>query len=157
MILLSSTWTMSDMYVYPTPSTQYCVVGSSQKNVEKKWSKSKTTFKSKIISVFEVRITFLFHATKCAWAEQFSTWRKCCLFVCEKFRTHNVRFRNSLYFFIFRDSCNASSKYAWAKQSEISFLCDSRDARFRTVKVSFQQWFSVKKLLLSRKYDALKV
>ena len=29
-----------------------------------------------------------------------STWRKCCLFVCENFRTHNFRFRNSLYFFV---------------------------------------------------------
>ena len=97
-VSIFDSWNMSDMQIYPTPTTQYCVVGSSQKNIEKKWATSKTTFKSKIISVFEVGITSLFHATKCDWAKRFSTWRKCCLFVCEKFRTHNVRFRNSFYF-----------------------------------------------------------
>ena len=39
----------------------------------------------------------------------------------------------------FRDSCNASTKYAWAKQPEISFLCDSREARFQLRRFDFTQ------------------
>ena len=136
-VSIFDSWNMSDMWIYPTPTTQYCVIGSSQKNVEKKWATSKTTFKSKIISVFEVRITFLFHATKCAWAEQFSTWRKCCLFVCEKFRTHNVRFRNSLYFFILETPVMPPLNTLGQNSLKSVFMRLSR-CQIRTLKVCFQ-------------------
>ena len=39
----------------------------------------------------------------------------------------------------FRDSCNASTKYAWAKQCEISSRCDSREARFELWRFDFTQ------------------
>ena len=54
---------MSDMYIYPMPTTQYCVVGSSQKSVEKEMIQIKDNFQ--IQNNFRPcsRLASLFHFT----------------------------------------------------------------------------------------------
>ena len=103
--------------------------------------------------MFEVRITSLFHATKCAWVEQFSTWRKCCIFVCENFRTHNFRFRNSLYFFVLETPEKMPPLNTFGQNSLKSVV----HATLEMQDSNSEGLISLKRRLVSRKHDDLQI